>query len=60
MPQFGDELLGLTVESVESSDSELLIRFANGAELAVTLSETGGDYGVAALETTITQPRKER
>lgn len=54
MQQFGDKLIGKIVATVEASDSEVLVTFDDGSEIAVTLSETGGDYSVAILETAIT------
>lgn len=56
MTQPGDQLIGKTVASVEISDSETLITFSDGSEIAITIDETGGDYGSPFLDTVITTP----
>jgi hypothetical protein len=47
-------LVGKTVASVEVCDTEALVAFTDGSELAVTLETTGGDYGTPVLSAVAT------
>jgi len=49
-------ILGKTVATVEICDNEVLITFTDNSEIAMVLSETGGDYGTPYIETCITNP----